>query len=525
MKKKNYLPKEYSPKKIYVILIINILFFGFLSFSYMKMIYQWKEEFSNQQSEMSPSEQQIQQKNIRTQITISFISCLTLNIILIGSFLYLYQLNQRKNKKLYEIAYIDSITKLGNEVYFKSKASEIINSKESFQYLAIIDINKFKHFNKIYDNEFCDELLLSFGKKIKNILPKNNLTCHLGRDEFVSIFTYPKEIKDLMKKMFQEMENFQVFTMKIPLNITVGLYKITKNDHDIMKILDKAYTAHLKAKGPYDNNYFVFDEELENKVLEEQKIELEMENALKNHEFKVAYQPKIYVKDGKLAGAEALVRWYHENTIISPNKFIPLFEKNQFILKLDLYVFETVCQNLQEWKEKYKNIPTISINVSKQHFLDEKFIEKYVEITDKYQIDRQKIDLEITESTTVDENINIIKIIENIKKKGFMISLDDFGTGYSSLSMLQQLDIDIIKIDKTFIDQANLKSNKNIINYITLMSKKLGVKTIVEGIETRNQVEFIQKLKCDMIQGYYYSKPISKNDFEEYMEKNKGVKK
>ena len=172
---------------------------------------------------------------------------------------------------------------------------------------------------------------------------------------------------------------------------------------------------------------------------------------------------------------------------------------------------------MNECKRILKKLPIISVNVSKEHFSDENFIDEYIKIIDKYEIDHKNIDLEITESATSDESIDIIKIIRNIKKKGFIVSLDDFGVGYSSLGMLQQLDIDIIKIDKTFIDQADLKSEQNIINYISLMSQKMGVKTIVEGIEKEDQVKFIQKLECDMIQGYYYSKPIPKKDFELYI--------
>lgn len=440
----------------------------------------------------------------------------TLILLIVIIFVAIYIINQRKNKKLYEIAYIDPITKLGNESYFKEKCqSIIINHKNA--YIAMLDINKFKHFNKIYDYDFCNEILKSFGNVLKSKLPKENIVCRIRGDIFVSCFTYNGKIDNLINQLFKTLESVPVFTMKIPLSASVGLYKLTPEDKDINKILDKVDVAHEKAKGPYNSNYYFFDESLETALLEEEQIELNMEQALKNGEFQVYYQPKVYVKNGELAGAEALVRWQKENTLIPPNKFIPLFEKNKFIIKLDLYIFEQVCKNMQEWKSMFSKLPTISVNVSKEHFTDENFIDEYIKIADKYEINHRKIDLEITESATIDESIDIVKIINNIKKRNFMVSLDDFGVGYSSLGMLQQLNIDIIKIDKTFIDQANLKSDQNIINYISLMSQKMGVKTIVEGIEKEEQVKFIQKLECDMIQGYFYSKPIPKKDFEEYV--------
>ena len=456
-------------------------------------------------------------KELTTFLGISLGLCYILLFLIAIVFLCFYITNQKKNKKLYEIAYIDEITNLGNDIYFKEKGQTFLEEKKKNKYIAIFDINKFKHFNKIYDYNFCNEILKTFGNTIKEKLPKDNLVCRMHSDIFLASFTYQGNIELLMKQIFKQLEHLMVFTLNIHLNVSVGLYKITPQDNDIYKVLDKVESAHLKAKGPYDSNYYLFDESLEMKILEEEQIELAMEKALQEKEFQVFYQPKIYVKTGTLAGAEALVRWQKENTIIPPNKFIPLFEKNKFIIKLDLYVFEQVCKDINSWKDKLKKIPIISVNISKEHFSDENFIEEYVKIADHYQIDRRSIDLEITESATADENINIVKIINNIKKKGFMVSLDDFGVGYSSLGMLQQLNIDIIKIDKTFIDQANLKSDQNIINYISLMSQKMGVKTIVEGIEKKEQVEFIQKLECDMIQGYYYSKPIPKKDFEEYV--------
>lgn len=279
--------------------------------------------------------------------------------------------------------------------------------------------------------------------------------------------------------------------------------------------------ARAKIKGLYNDNYYIFDDILQNKLIEEQKIESCMEEALENREFKIVYQPKTFAKNEKLTGAEALVRWYREDKIIPPNEFIPLFEKNKFIVKLDLYIFEQVCRDIYSWKEKYNYVPIISVNVSKEHFIYKNFIDEYVKISEKYNIDRSKIDLEITESAMMDGNVDIRQVLNSIKEKGFVVSIDDFGTGYSSLSMLQNMPIDIIKIDKVFVDKADLKSDKNIINYIMLIAKHLGVKTIVEGVETKEQVEFVRNLECDVIQGYYYSKPIKKEDFEDYFNKNR----
>lgn len=460
-------------------------------------------------------------KELISLVALSVILCLSLCFVTILISLYIDKSNQKKNRKLYKVAYIDPITLLGNESYFRENGSEYLQNQEKNKYIIALDINKFKALNNVYGYEFCNNVLKEIGNKLVNILPSDNITCRISNDVFVTIFSYKRNIHNLLNKIFNEVSNLKVDDTNIHVNLSIGVYKTNEKDKDINKIIDKAYIAHAKIKGLYNQNYYIFDETLENQLVEEQKIESCMEEALKNKEFKVVYQPKIYTDTEKLSGAEALVRWQRNGEVIPPNKFIPLFEKNKFIIKLDLYVFEQACKDIASWKDKFNFQPTVSINVSKEHFVDENFIDEYVKIADKYNIDKSKIDLEITESATIDENIDTLKIFNNIKQKGFDISIDDFGTGYSSLSMLENMPIDVIKIDKVFVDKADLNSNRNIINYIMLLAKRLGVKTIVEGVETKEQIEFVRKLKCDVVQGYYYSKPISKEDFEEYIIKDK----
>ncbi len=448
--------------------------------------------------------------------------CLFVNLVIISITIYIDYSNQKQNRKLYKVAYIDPVTRLGNEAYFKENGNiylqEHTNKKK---YIVTLDIDKFKALNNIYGYGFCNEILKRLGQKLASNLPEDNITCRISKDIFATIFSDRKDIHKLLDKLFYELSDIKIGDIMIHLNLAIGAYQIKLNDRDINKLLDKSYLARAQIKGLYHSNYYLFDEKLENELLEEQKIESYMEEALHHQEFVVIYQPKTFTKNEKMAGAEALIRWYREDQIIPPSKFIPLFEKNKFILKLDLYIFEKVCQDLAEWREKYHYMPTISINVSKEHFTDENFINQYVDICQKYKIETSQIDLEITESATIDQPINILKVLQNIKAKGFTISIDDFGTGYSSLSMLQAMPIDIIKIDKIFVDKADLQTNHNMINYIMFMAERLDVKTIVEGVETKEQKEFVTTIGCQMIQGYYYSKPITKEEFEKYFQENR----
>ncbi len=459
-------------------------------------------------------------KELTEFLVLALAVCLGVTFAILGICIYIDLSTQKKNQKLYKVAYIDPVTDIGNEAYFKEKASQFLQNNLKTKYIIALDINKFKALNNIYGYEFCNKILKSLGEKLNTILPKNNITCRISNDVFATIFSYEKNIKTLLDKIFHEASNLKIEDISLHVNLSIGVYKIRPEDTDINKILDKAYMARSKIKGLYHDNYYIFDEVLENKLVEEQQIESSMEEALHKKEFVIVYQPKTSASTEKPVGAEALVRWTRNGKMISPSKFIPLFEKNKFIVKLDLYIFEQVCKDLAFWKDKYGFVPIVSINVSKEHFVYENFIEEYAQITDKYGVDRSKIDLEITESATINEKIDIIKILNSIKEKGFVVSIDDFGTGYSSLSMLQNMPIDIIKIDKIFVDKADLNSDKNIINYIMYLAKKLSVKTIVEGVETKEQADFVRNLKCDVIQGYYYSKPISKEEFEEYFKKN-----
>lgn len=249
----------------------------------------------------------------------------------------------------------------------------------------------------------------------------------------------------------------------------------------------------------------------------EKQIEKDMKKALKNNEFIVYYQPKVHAETEKICGAEALVRWKRNDKIIMPNVFIPIFERNKFILKLDLYIFERVCKDMKEWKEKYGIDIAVSINVSRKHFVEKHFINSYVKIAAEYGIDTQKLDLEITESATIDSKIHIVEIMEEIKKARFLISIDDFGTGYSSLNILHDMPIDMLKIDKSFVNKIGIKDN--IIEDILNIAKKFNLKTIAEGVETKEQKEYLTKKGCDILQGYYYFKPLSKDEFEKLINK------
>ena len=459
----------------------------------------------------------------------------TINIITISSFTsiilitvissYIIISNIKKKEQLYNLAYIDKLTNLGNYYYFCENSQNIIDSKNYLNtnslYVLILDIEKFRSFNKHYGHNIGDKLIYQIANNLKETLKDyNKIISRFSNDTF-AILVNTNDIDLLAKKVFNSINQVKVEKQVYKINPIIGIYNIKDND-SILEAIDKAQIAHDEIVGNYNDIYNLYSKETEEKILKEHGIEEVMEEALDNNEFVIMYQPKIDLSTNKVVSAEALVRWVRDNKTIMPKDFIPLFEKNRFIIKLDMYIFEKVCKDLEFFKRENIDL-TASVNVSKEHFLREHFLNNYLEIVNKYNLPLKNLELEITESAFVDNQINLLKIMNEIKSKGFSLSLDDFGTGYSSLNMLQDMPIDVIKIDKSFVDQIEKKNSKiNLVKYIIKMSKDLKIKTVAEGVENKKQVEFLKREGCDIIQGYYYSKPLYLEELIKYIEvKNK----
>ena len=447
-------------------------------------------------------------------IIMLIISILIILIISVVS-IYIVISEKRKEESLYNLAYIDPITKLGNHNYFNQQGQKILSNKEiKNKYIMALDIDKFKSFNKKYGHELGNKLLEEVGKKLKEILKEKAIICRISNDIYGIIIYEIKNIEKQANKICQDVSKIIINNIEYNILVYLGIYKIIDNKYNLLESFDKALIAHDKTKGNTEKQYYIYNEEIELQLEKENEIENIMQQALESKEFVIYYQPKISTQNDKITEAEALVRWFRNGKLIPPNDFIPIFEKNRFIIKLDKYIFEEVCKDLNDWKQKNVKVPMISINISKEHFYEEEFIKEFVDIAKKYNIDPKEIELEITESATLNSNIDVIKVMNNIKKYGFRISLDDFGTGTSTLGMLQNMPIDTLKIDKIFVDKIDFNNtDKNIIEYIVYIAKKLNLKTVAEGVENENQVNYLKSIECDMLQGYYYSKPVSKGTF------------
>ena len=426
-----------------------------------------------------------------------------------------------KRDKLFELAYMDPITNLGNYNSYLLRVKEKLK-KNTKKTMIILDIDKFKTFNKKYGHVKGNELLRRVGEEIKYAIRKTDIVCRLTNDVFGIFLVGEVDVEKITERLNNKISRIHIGDVWYNLRISMGVYICDKDEKDVQSIIDRAIMAHDSIKGKYHVPYGVFTEEFEQKMIRESEIENMMEEAIKNKEFEVYYQPQMNTQTGKMEGAEALVRWKKDGNMISPSEFIPIFEKNYFIIKLEKFVYEKVCENLQEIKTNFKEIPKISVNISKESLLENDFLEQYMKMTEQYGISPNNIEIEITERTTVDNNTDMKEILEKIKEKGFSIAIDDFGTGYSSLNMLEMLPIDMIKIDKSFIDRIEEKNETiNLLEIIFLISKKLNLKTVAEGVEKSEQVSYLKKENCDFIQGYFYAKPLDFDAFKKYIKENK----
>ena len=298
---------------------------------------------------------------------------------------------------------------------------------------------------------------------------------------------------------------------------------LKNRNHTVERLISRSDAARKTIKGQHDRRYAFFTEEMKKHQVKNKEIEDKMEKALEKGEFYVCYQPKYGTQNKEIVGAEALVRWKaNEGNVIPPSDFIPLFESNGFIKELDKYVFEQVCKDVSNWLDKGLGVKPVSVNLSQMQLYNGNFIKDYAEILERYDLDSKYVQLELTETALFDNPVVLAKIINQLHGMGFQILMDDFGKGYSSLNMLKNVEVDTVKIDKSFVDDiGNNKKVERIIATIISLVRSLNMHVIAEGVENEMQYKFLNLVECDEIQGYYFSRPIEAKEYEELLKKRK----
>lgn len=447
-----------------------------------------------------------------------------IGIILFFGLLAYFILN-KNNKMLNKLAYYDDLTGSYKSNYFRNICEYTLKSNQNYS-IFVLNIKNFKFINELLGETGANELLCY----VKEILEKNTYEaeyyCRDTADQFILFInsTNKEEILNRIERINNEIREFSIINNQ---NCTIEVYGgicvyIKKEDTDISykTMYDNALFS-MKQYKKLNKDFIFYDADINKDMNKESFIERYKQQALDNREFKLFLQPKIDLKTKKVISAEALVRWIRDDgTMIFPNDFIPIFENNGFCEKLDIYMIEEACKKLNDWRKIGIDNISISVNQSKLLFYKSDYIETISSITKKYGVPNSCITLEILEGLTIHNFEQFNKTIKELHSKGFKVSMDDFGSGYSSFNTLSKLKIDELKIDRDFLlkidrDNENKDRQRIILKSIISLAKRLNIETVVEGVETEENLELISSLGCDMAQGYYFSRPLSVKDFED----------
>ena len=455
-------------------------------------------------------------------IILSLISLITCIVIFVLQLKYQGFL-EKTNDKFRKLIFRDELTGGNNLKQFKIDADILIKENKNDKFAIIyLDFENFKYCNDILGYRYGDYILKEYNKLLELDNQKKETSGRISGDIFVMLRKY-NDKNELLERQLKLDKQFKEFLEKNDSNYQAVIYggiccleDIDENNTNIKiaNLIDKANFAQKTIKGGIDN-YTFYDKYIKNKMLEENFIKNNINKAINTGEILTYFQPKVGLKGMKVESVEALTRWNNNGKFISPGIFIPILEKNFLINTLDQYIFESVCQWLKEQLDNYKRVIPISVNVSKIQFYSTDFIKIYTNIKEKYGIPDKVIVIEFTESIIFDDIKKVEKIINELHNNGFLCAMDDFGKGYSSLNSLKNMKVDIIKFDSLFFDESKYKEReKIIIEEIVALANRLNMKTVAEGIEKREQVEFLKEIKCDLIQGYIFYKPMPILDFE-----------
>lgn len=425
------------------------------------------------------------------------------------------------------LAYYDSLTGLSNRNFFITQLKDWLDKAKDNNDVVSVMLLDIDDFHKISDSRGIlvgDEVVQNIGIYIQGLTDANVMASRFDSDIFCiaiydpcgkrSVDSIYRSIKEFLSKPIRLIDSSEVST-----SVTVGVAEYPEASDNVLQLINCAEIVMLKAKSSGKNSIKFFDSDLLNKFLSDVAIESKMQEAVLKGYFFMNYQPQFYAESQKLRGVEALVRWREpDGSVISPGVFIPLAEKSGTIIQIGDFVLEESISTFMEWKKRYGYKMTLSINISSIQYNRPDFVPKVISLINKYGMDPEELELEITESVLIDDFRLVTTKMYELGDYGIKVSLDDFGTGFSSLSYLKGLPIDTLKIDKSFIDNVTTdEASRVITEAIVTMAKKLGFITVAEGVETRAQLEYLQSISCNLIQGYYLGRPMEKERIEEIL--------
>lgn len=429
----------------------------------------------------------------------------------------------RETASLINSFQFDSLTGLYSKAYFCQLVSETLRQNPNKKYdIVCSDIVNFKLVNDVFGTTTGDKLLCGIADMYSRTTGENGICSHFNADLFASFIEhhddYPNEIFLKILDEVNEISQAKNIILKW------GIYQIEDRGIPVEQMCDRAVLAANSIKGQYGKHFAYYDDVLRSKLLWEQEIVDNMEKALNGGQFEIFLQAKYTIKDSRLSGAEALVRWNHPKLgLQAPGVFIPIFEKNGFITKLDQYVWDKACAVLHDWDERGLPAIPVSVNVSRADIYNADLANILVELVERYNLPPARLHLEITESAYTENPHQIIEVVGQLRKLGFVVEMDDFGSGYSSLNMLNEMPVDILKLDMKLIQSETSKpAGQGILPFIIGIARMMSLSVVAEGVETKEQLERLREVDCDCAQGYYFAKPMPVKDFENLMQEGIG---
>jgi len=452
-------------------------------------------------------------------------------------FVELYVLNQKiivqseileeKNKMIEHIAYHDGLTNLPNRRMFHDvMIQNLQNAKAKNETLGLmyLDLDRFKSVNDSLGHLMGDRLLQQVSKRLLSVMRDKDFVARLGGDEFVIVLSNSDreqclEIAEMLLNSFKT--PFQIDSFEFYITTCIGLSIFPYDGEDSNTLMRNADAALYRAKEQGKNEYKVYHSGMNIESYRKFLMQNELRKAIELDQFTLVYQPRIDLMTEKVVNAEALIRWNHPNWgVVKPDVFIPIAEESNLIFEIDKWVLKKVCEQINSWKKSLQPFK-VSVNFSAQHFLQRNLIKQIKEILDDFKVDPLMLEFEITETALLQNEEIVKQTLQQIKDLNIQISLDDYGTGYSSINYLREFPFDTIKIDRSYIQEITKKEKNSriIVESIISLIKKLGIHVVAEGVETEEQLNFLKTLQCNEVQGYIFSRPLSPDDFVQYVEK------
>ncbi len=424
----------------------------------------------------------------------------------------------RENTALRRAVEHDPLTGICNRVAFFRKTRAMLQGTPDTDYTLVYwDVEHFKVINELFGSEMGDRMLCIVADFLHEKFSESGTFCRLESDHFA--LCAPRESVQMDALMQELTSRIESLNINYIAALYAGVYEIADRGVPVDQMCDRAALAMRTVKGNYFTRYARYDTRLRETLLHEQEIVSEMNEALQEGQFCIYLQPLYSITSGDPISAEALVRWRHPTKgLISPGEFIPLFERNGFITKLDHYVWEVACQYLQDARAKGYPVLPVSVNVSRMNLYNPRLCDEIISLTKQYGLSPELLKLEITESAYTDNPRQLLSTMKRLQDYGFEILMDDFGSGYSSLNMLKDVPVNILKVDMRFLDDVeNSGRAGNVMTSIIRMAKWLNMVVVAEGVETKAQLDFLRSIGCDKVQGFYFSKPLPVDEFNRLM--------